>query len=325
MKTAVLLSNMGGPDSLEAVEPYLTHIFLDPDIIDLPMPGMLRKRFARWLAHKRAPESTEIYRQIGGRTPLLEITKQQATLLENSLNAIKPDQFSVFVAMRYWHPFLEDVLREIVAQGITRLILVSLYPFYTRATTQYLAKLPESLTAAGAFAENHLQIVDRFSDHPAFLQAMAQQIKDALSAHPNMGFNDLLFSAHSIPLRDIKKGDPYRDEIEAAVSALKPLLPEDLRLHLSYQSKIGPVKWLAPATPDKIGELAAQGVRNLLVYPLGFVADNSETIYEIAILYGNLARALGIEHFVCIEALNANALFIDGLKEIILDRAGNLA
>jgi ferrochelatase len=322
MKVAVIISNMGGPDSLEAVEPYLYNIFSDPDIIDIPLPAPLRKRFVRWFAGKRAPKSVGIYRQIGDRSPLLDITQNQAQLLEAALNRNGTTDFRVFPAMRYWHPFVEVVWSEIVSGGFDKLVVLSMYPFYSSTTTGSLVNLVERLNRDSDFSRDDLLIIDRYGDHPAFINAMVEQIlrflvKEAIHDREHM---NVLCSVHSIPARRVKKGDPYRAEVERAVEAIQKRLPENVRLDLAFQSKIGPIKWLEPATPDKIDELAARGVRELVAYPLGFVADNSETLYEIGILYKNRALAKGIEHFYRIDALNTDALFIDALDQIVMEK-----
>ena len=322
MKVAVIISNMGGPDSLEAVGPYLYNIFSDPDIIDIPLPAPLRKRFVRWFAGKRAPKSIEIYRQIGGRSPLLDITQNQARLLEATLNRNGAMSFRVFPAMRYWHPFVEDVWSEIVSGGFDKLVVLSMYPFYSTTTAGSLVNLVERLNRDGDFSRENLLIIDRYGDHPAFINAVVEQILRALVTEDIQDRDQIhvLCSAHSIPVRRIKKGDPYRAEVERAVEAVRERLPDNVRLDLAFQSKIGPIKWLEPATPDKIDELAARGVKELVAYPLGFVADNSETLYEIGILYKNRALEKGIEHFYRIDALNTDELFIDALDQIVMEK-----
>jgi ferrochelatase len=322
MNVAVIISNMGGPDSLEDIEPYLYNIFIDPDIIDIPLPSPLRKRFVRWFARKRAPESTEIYRQIGDKSPLLEITRRQAQLLEASLNEEGTARFQVFPAMRYWHPLVEEVWSRIAAEGFDKLIVVSMYPFYSTTTTGSLLNLVARLNEKGDFGRDDLLFVDRYGDHPAFVNAMAEQILRALVKAEIRDRENihLLCSVHSIPERRVKKGDPYRTEVERCVEALRKRLPDNVKIHLSFQSKIGPIKWLEPATPNKIDELAQSGVTELVAYPLGFVADNSETLYEIGILYKNRAHDKGIEHFLRIDALNTDTLFIDALKQIIREK-----
>ena len=308
---------MGGPDSLDAVECYLYNIFMDPDIIDIPLPGFLRRKFIAWFAKKRAPESTEIYRKIGGKTPLTDITNQQAELLEKKLNVDDNPKFKVFVAMRYWYPFVEEVWKEVVEQDFKKLIIISLYPYYSTTTTGSLVSLINRLNADKTFADENITIIDRYGDHPLFIQAMVDQIKEELKDNR---YKDLMLSAHSIPMKRIKKGDPYRDEIEKSVTLMKDQLPDDLKVHLCYQSKVGPIEWLSPQTDATVVELAEQGIKNLLVYPLGFVADNSETIYEIGMLYKDLAEEKGITNFERIDSLNTNTVFIDVLTDLVLTR-----
>ena len=320
MKTAVITSNMGGPDSLEAVEPYLINIFSDPDIVDIPFPGFLRKRFARWLAEKRSPESREIYSKIGGKTPLTEITKHQAGLLEKALNHEDDGPYKVFPAMRYWHPFVEDVWQEINESDFSNIIVLSLYPFYSTTTTGSLEKLLYRLLPASRFEKDNIRIITRFGNYPGFIDAVVLQIKRIMIEEKNTPYKHLLLSPHSIPVKRIKNGDPYKAEIEEACKLISDRLPE-IEVHLAYQSKIGPVKWLSPSTPDKIAELAQKGVKDLLVYPLGFVADNSETIYEIGMLYKEFAYKMGIRNFKRIDALNTDEIFIRVMKEIILSRS----
>lgn len=309
---------MGGPDSLDAVEPYLKNIFNDPAIISIPLPNILRDKLAGWIAKKRVFESTEIYKKIGNKTPLTEISENQAALLEKLLNTTNSGPFSVFPAMRYWHPFVEDVWEKITADGYEKIVVLSLYPFYSFVTSGSLIDLVNDLQSKYDMPDDRVVSIDRFGNNQKFIAAIAEQINQALKENPD--FKDVLLSAHSIPMRSIKKGDPYRDEIERHVNRLQKLLPDDVYLHLAFQSKIGPVKWLGPSTPDKITELAEKGVNKLLACPLGFIADNSETIYEIGMLYKDFAEEKGIEHFIRIDSLNTNDLFIQALKEIVLEK-----
>jgi ferrochelatase len=317
MKTAVIISNMGGPHELDAVECYLYNIFMDPDIIDIPLPGFLKRHFVAWFAKKRAPESTEIYRKIGGKTPLTDITYKQAKLLETNLNKNGNYDFKVFVAMRYWYPFVEEIWGQVINKGYTQLIIVTLYPYYSTTTTGSLVSLINRLNAKQTFAAENITIIDRYGDHPLFIQAMVDQIKEELKDNR---FKDLLLSAHSIPMKRIKKGDSYRNEIEQSVELIKNQLPQDIKVHLCYQSKVGPIEWLNPQTDETLIKLAEQGVKDLLVYPLGFVADNSETIYEIGMLYKDLAEEKGIINFKRIDALNTDPVFIDALADLVLTR-----
>lgn len=318
MATAVLIANMGGPDSVESVLPYLENFFRDPAIIDIPLPGILRGRFARWLASRRAPKSASIYEKIGGKTPLTDITRKQAEHLEACLNASQSDEYHVFPAMRYWHPLIEDVWNDIVLGGFGKLIVLPLYPFYSYSTTGSLIDKVMRLNANNRFSKDNLKIIDRFGDHPAFNSAVAEQIKNAANKAGQRGEEKhVIMSAHSIPMRLIRKGDPYRSEIERSFESIREQMPADIILHLSYQSKLGPVKWLGPNTSEKIDELAGMGIKILFIYPFGFVAENSETIFEIGMLFKEQALAGGIRHFHRIDALNADESFIDALRRII--------
>ena len=314
---AVIICNMGGPDNLEAVKPYLTNIFQDPAILSYPVGQFLRNRLAAMLVKSRLEDSKDIYRLIGGKTPLLEITHQQAVALATRLNSKNKGSFTVIPAMRYWHPFIEDVWEKVAADAFDKIVFVSLYPFYSYTTSgSLLAKVADMKKMYKDTADKTVE-VDRFGNHPQFIEAIAGQINDALKSHP--GHKDVLLSAHSIPMRSIKKGDPYRDEIEQSVNRLKQQLPADINLYLAFQSKVGPVDWLGPATDDTIQELAQKGVKKLLVYPLGFVADNSETIYEIGMLYGDLAKEKGIADYIRIDSLNTDPIFVDTLTSLVLD------
>lgn len=313
MSTAILLINMGGPDSLESVHPYLKEIFLDPDLIQIPIRGKLREKLAEFLATKRAPKSRKIFQAIGGSSPLLSITQDQADRLQQRLQSNNPE-CSVFPAMRYWHPFIEEVWQRVHDEGFESVVIVSMYPFYSHSTTGSIVRLVEALQARQA--AQRLEIIDRFGDSDMFIEAMAEQIREATAkAHTEPPFHVLL-SAHSLPQRQIKKGDPYAKEILRAMDALQKKLSPDVQLHLSYQSKIGPVKWLGPSTEDKIQELSAT-LNELWVYPFGFVADNSETLYEIGQLYKESALENGLEFYHRIDALNDHDTFINALAMLI--------
>ncbi len=318
MRTAIIIANMGGPESLDSVEPYLKNIFNDPAIISIPLPASWRNKLATFIARKRQEESKQIYRKIGGKTPLTDITKLQAKSLETALNTNSEVNFNVFPAMRYWHPFIEDVWNKIGQQSFDHIIFISLYPFYSLATSGSLFELLKRIKKESqSNTTASLSCIDRFGNHPLFVKAIASQIQKALEQHPD--YKDVLLSAHSIPMRSINKGDPYFREIEETVSSIHKHIGGDTRFHLAFQSKVGPVKWLGPSTPDKIVELANSGVKNLLAYPLGFVADNSETVYEIGMLYKDLAYKNGIKGFIRIESLNSHPLFIEMLKRLVLD------
>ncbi len=320
MKIAILLANMGGPDSLEAVEPYLVEIFSDPDIIDIPLPKFLRNPLVHWLAKKRAPKSRQIYEKLGGKTPLLQITEQQAVALQQALNSDSENQYQVFPAMRYWHPFMEEVWQKIVKQDFDQILVLSMYPFYSSTTSGSIFNELQRLLKKYNTSPTRVQFIDRFGSHPLFVQSMVEILKENLEQKESNEPQHVLFSAHSIPMKRINQGDPYFEEVKQAVDALRLHFSEEqVKFYLSFQSKIGPVEWLSPSTEDKIEELALQGIKRLLVFPLGFVADNSETVYEIGMLYRDLAQEKGIEEYRRIEALNVRPSFIEALKQIVLE------
>lgn len=316
MPTAIVLCNMGGPDSPESVQPYLKQIFLDPDLIQIPIRGIFRRWFATLLASKRAPKSRRIFQAIGGSSPLLKITQDQAAKLQQRLQV--PDfDCRVFPAMRYWHPFIEDVWQRLHDESFNTAVVVSMYPFYSQSTTGSIVHLIEKLQRRQPL--RRLEIIDRLGDAELFIEAMSAQIREAVSAAQTDAPFHVLLSAHSLPLRQIKKGDPYKDEITNAINVLRQKLPMDIQLHLSYQSKIGPVQWLGPTTGDKIKELAV-AAQELWIYPFGFVADNSETLYEIGELYKNAADAAGVEFYHRINALNDHDVFIDALAMLVEEK-----
>ncbi len=307
-KTAVVLLQMGGPDSLDAVAPFLLNLFTDREIIKIG-PALLQPFIARRIVKRRTPHVVENYRQIGGRSPLRELTEAQGAALEKVLG---PD-YRCFVAMRYWKPFTAEALDAIKLEGISRVVALSLYPHYSRATSG------SSINEFNrVFGTSGLQtsVVDRFYDHPLYIAALAEKIEAGLAGFPDRGSVDLLFSAHSLPQSFIDEGDPYLDHITATVRLVMAKLGS-VRHHLAFQSRAGPVKWLEPSTDEKLKELAAGGCRHLLMVPLSFVSDHIETLHEIDIEYGHLARELGITDFRRMASLNDSPTFIACLAELV--------
>jgi ferrochelatase len=309
-KTAVLLLQMGGPDSLDAVEPFLLNLFSDRDIIRLG-PAVLQPVLARWIARRRAPKVEARYEKIGGRSPILELTRAQARALEEELG----NGFRCFPAMRYSRPSTIDALAAAKKEGISRLAALPLYPQYSRATTgSSYNELQRVLTLSSV--NFHLSRIESYYDHPVYIDALARTVEQGLSAFPAGEVVTLLFSAHSLPLSFIEGGDPYLSQVEETVRLLAGRFPE-LPHRLAFQSKEGPVKWLEPATGDTIARLAGEGVRNLLVVPVSFVCDHMETLYEIDITYAELAREKGIKRFRRAPSLNDSPLFIRCLADLI--------
>ena len=290
----VVLMNMGGPDSEAAVAPFLTNLFLDPEILPLPLPGPLRSFVARRIAAKRAPKVIPRYRLLGGKSPQRELTERQAHALEVRLNADAGERWRVLVAMRYWHPFTEEALEEAAALHPARLVALSLYPHYSRAVGgSSIGELHRALRRRPLGCQ--VSVVDQFFRHPLFLQAHAERIKAALAQFPDGGRDAfVLFSAHNLPEKLIRQGDPYLDQVRATVDGLLPAIG-GRPWRLAFQSRSGPVKWLAPEVAETLRALAAEGRKQVLMAPLSFVSDQIETLHEIDMVYAEEARAAGVE------------------------------
>jgi len=317
----IVLLNLGGPDALQAVRPFLYNLFSDRKIIKLG-PPFCQKPLARFISGLRSGKTEEMYRRIGGKSPIRDISEAQAGALEKALNTsqVTPRislSFKVYVGMRYWHPFIGDTVKRMYEAGIRAVLAVSLYPHYSLATTG---------SALGMFEEtiSRYQVesssVCSWHDHPLYIEALAESIREGMACFDGGGV-DVLFSAHSLPLSIVESGDPYPSQIKGTIDAVVKKI--DVRWHLSYQSKSGPVRWLEPSTDDKIRELAKKGVKKLLVVPISFVSDHIETLYEIDILYKELAEALGMK-LIRAESLNTTPLFIDTLEDIVIHKVKEL-
>jgi ferrochelatase len=337
----VILLNLGGPDSLRAVRPFLFNLFSDRDIIRLG-PSFLQKPLAWMISAFRSGKTKEMYRQIGGKSPILDITMSQAGALEKALNqrsAVSGRQsasqslldkegqgelFKVYVGMRYWHPFMKDTVNEIIRDGARRLIVLSLYPHYSKATTGSSIADFDRVISKLRTPDSGLQIryIDRWYDFPAYIDALAELAAQGISEFRDSD-SDILYSAHSLPESFIHEGDPYLDHIKATIELVNRRLSEGpynmkrLKWHLSFQSKSGPVKWLEPATEEMIKNLAHRGCKNLFVVPISFVSDHIETLYEIDILYRKLAEKHGMILKRC-RALNTSENFILAMKQLVM-------
>lgn len=309
-KTAVILLQMGGPDSLESVEPFLYNLFSDREIIKIG-PAFLQPFIARMIVKRRAPKSAANYRQIGGKSPLRELTEQQASALEAELG----DSYRCFVAMRYWHPFADEALAAIQKQGIKRIVALSLYPHYSRATSGSSFNDLERCLKKASF-RFEVSSVRQFFDHPLYIKALAEKIENALASFQERSAVQLFFSAHSLPQSFIAEGDPYLDQIQETVRLVMEQFA-GISHHLAFQSRAGPVKWLEPSTGDKLKEIAAARHSDVLMIPLSFVSDHIETLHEIDIEYREIAHKLGITNFRRMESLNSSPLFIDCLADLV--------
>lgn len=305
--TGVLFLNLGGPDSQEAVRPFLYNLFSDRQIIKLGPRPSFQKPIAWLISSLRAGKTRKAYGLIGGASPILGITRAQARALEKEL--APHGSFRVYIGMKYWHPFIEDTVAQAQADGVKELVALSLYPQYSEATTGAAEYTLKEVMRKYPIRYN---CIPPWYDHPLYIEALAATISEALKEAPGA---EVLFSAHSLPAKLIAGGDPYADQIIATIKAVGKKL--DIRWHLGYQSRSGPVRWLEPSTDDVIRRLAAEGVKDAVVVPISFVSDHIETLYEIDILYKQEAARLGLRLHRA-SSLNEHPLFISALKDLVL-------
>jgi ferrochelatase len=329
-RVGIVLFQLGGPDSLEAVEPFLLNLFLDPDIIPLGPFGLVRRPIAKLISSRRSIPVAGKYGQIGGRSPIGALTERQRARL---VEAVSPYIDAVAVtAMRYWHPFTAeavDTLRE--AGALDEIVLLPLYPHYSYATT--LSSLKEWRRVAdqakwGPLAGKLMErTINNFHDHPLYIQALVQRIGSVLRQFPDSSRIHLVFSAHGLPMSLVEKGDPYPKQIEETVHLICGLGAKQHlgwpRTHLlCYQSRVGPSKWLQPPLTGTIERLAHEGVKEMLVVPISFVTEHIETLHEINIEAREEAMKLGVETFRMMPAVGDSPLFIAALKDLVLRAVG---
>lgn len=315
-RTAVVLFNLGGPDSLAAVRPFLYNLFSDPNIFNFPLGFLTQKPLAWLIARRRAPEASKGYAALGGRSPLLENTERQAQALAQAL--APHGTFEVFIAMRYWHPLTSATVAALKRRGHERVVLLPLYPQYSRTTTG--SSFKEFLREC---RRQHYRprytLIRQWHDQPDYLDAIVETLKHeaAQFPEPEPARIEVLFSAHGLPRKVVEQGDPYEEQVRATYEAVKARLGWP-HTTLCYQSRVGPLEWLRPYTDDVIRAKAAAGTKQILVYPIAFVSDHIETRYELGVTYAELARGLGIPHYRVVPALNAHPRLIEGLKKLIL-------
>lgn len=310
MRRAVVLFNLGGPDSPEAIRPFLLNLFNDPDII--PLPAVLRwlqPSLARYIVSKRLPRVTKYYETMGGHSPLRRLTEEQAEALEAALSEAGMPM-PVVVAMRYWHPTTEEAIARLAELKVDEVILLPLYPQYSVATTgSSLGHFREALAKSGLSVRQ--RVVDDYHTDARYIEAIAKTVTEALDrTGPDAC---VLFSAHGLPESLIRKGDPYQRQIERTRELVIETMGFTGRHMLSYQSRTGPVKWIGPYTDQALVQLAAEGVKKLVMVPLGFVSDHLETLYEMDRMYRDQALSLGFEQFERARSLNADPAFIQSL------------
>lgn len=314
MKKAIILFNLGGPNSIEAVEPFLFNLFNDPAIISLP--GILRYPLAKLISKRRAPIAKAIYEEMGGKSPILEETATQANAIEKSLEK-EDDHYKCFIVMRCWHPRAEDVIKNVKAFNPEQIILLPLYPQYSNATSG--SSIKEWLEISRKANLNiETKIICCYPTEKDFILSYATLIKEKIDIN-NLAETTLIFSAHGLPENKIKQGDPYQWQVEHTVNELvKKLSIKNLNYILSYQSRVGPLKWIGPSTDIVIKEEAKKN-KIIIVVPVAFVSEHSETLVELDIEYKKLAKENGSKDYLRVPAVTANHDFINSLKSCILE------
>ncbi len=315
----VLLLNLGGPDQLEDVGPFLFNLFVDPEIIRLPFTW-LQRPLAWFISTRRIKKSQENYRQIGGGSPLRRITEAQAQALQEQLQQ-KGQEARIYVGMRYWHPFTEEAIARIKRDRIDRLVILPLYPQFSISTSGSSFRLLERLWLEDPKLDRiEYTVIPSWYKQPGYLQSMAQLIAQELDQFSNPDQVHLFFSAHGVPRSYVDEaGDPYQQEIEECTALIMQTLNRANPHTLAYQSRVGPVEWLQPYTEDAIKELGAQGVEDLLVVPISFVSEHIETLQEIDIEYRELAEHSGIHNFRRVPALNTDPVFVEAMADLVID------
>ncbi len=322
-RIAVVLFNLGAPDKLSAVRPFLFNLFKDPAILNLP--GFFRVPLAALLSRRRTKTATEIYAHMGGGSPLLPNTKAQAQALEAALNRSAKSQeksgehFGVFIVMRYWHPFAAETIDHIKKFSPTKIVLLPLYPQFSAATTGSSFRDWQRMAR-----KKNLNAIQRavccWPENDGFIAAIAELTAQALTKlSPNHPPPRLLFSAHGLPKRAVERGDPYALHVmRTAGAVMQRLNRPDLEWRVTYQSRVGPLEWLRPYTDDEI-RAAGQERRPVIVVPIAFVSEHSETLVELDRDYRQLAEASGVPQYLRVPAVGTSSLFIDGLAGLVRD------
>lgn len=316
-RVGVVLFQLGGPDTPQAIEPFLFNLFCDPDIIDFPFARIGRKPLAKLISTTRAKKVQHHYSAIGGASPIRRFTEQQAHALQNRLRADGIDAHC-FVAMRYWHPFTAEAVEQLRAANCNEVVLLPLYPQYSSTTTG------SSLNEWHRLFRHQLpvQAVEPFYRHPLYLDALVEKIDEALARFPESGCPEIVFSAHSVPVSVVEKGDPYQPQIEETVELVMRRGGWCNRHRLCYQSKVGASRWLQPSLHRTIRDLAAERIRQVCVVPIAFVSDHVETLGEIDHEAREEAAELGIQQFEMTSGLNDSPTFIAALADLVVAAMG---
>jgi len=318
MKKAVILFNLGGPDKLENVEPFLFNLFNDPAILNIP--GIIRYFLAKFIAKRRTPIAKKIYEELGGSSPILKSTINQSEELEKKLNKKNnTDKYKCFVVMRCWHPRAKKVVQEVKSFNPEEIILLPLYPQFSASTSGSSIKEWEDICKINNY-KIKTSIICCYPTDDNFVKAHALEINKKINGLDNY---KLIFSAHGLPEKNIKKGDPYQWQVEQSVQEIvKYLNIKNLDWVLSYQSRVGPLKWIGPSTDNIIIENSKIG-KNLIIVPVAFVSEHSETLVELDIEYKKLALDNGCTNYIRVPALGVCDTFIESLSNLIINKDNN--
>lgn len=317
--TAIVMLNMGGPSTVSETHDFLKNLFSDGDLIPLPFQRVL----APLIARRRTPMIEQQYQDIGGGSPILRYTRLQGEGMVKLLDELHPATapHKAYVAFRYAKPLTEQTLKEMQADGVTRAIAFTQYPQYSCSTTgSSLNELYRRVALGSSSSNIEWSVIDRWGTHPGFVEAVAQNAQAALAKFPESKRNEtvLLFSAHSLPMSVVNRGDPYVLEVSATVNAVMDKLKHSNPYRLVWQSQVGPSAWMGMQTGEAIKGLARLGKKQVVIVPIAFTSDHIETLYEIDLEYAKEARELGIEIYRA-ESLNESPVFIRALADIVAE------
>ncbi|MBD1141296.1 ferrochelatase [Pelagibacterales bacterium SAG-MED39] len=318
MKKAVILFNLGGPDKLENVKPFLFNLFNDPAILNLP--SFLRYPLAKLISSRRAPIAKKIYQELGGSSPILKLTNNQSDALEKTLNADDgKNKYKCFVVMRCWHPRASNVINDVIDFNPEEVVLLPLYPQYSAATSGSSIKEWNEVCKKNNY-KTKTSTICCYPTEEYFIKSHVEEIKKKIK---NLENYKLIFSAHGLPEKNIKKGDPYQWQVEKSVeNIIDSLKIKNLDWILSYQSRVGPLKWIGPSTENVIIENSKLGKKIVLV-PIAFVSEHSETLVELDIEYKELADKNGCKEYSRVPALGTNSNFINSLSSLVINKEKN--
>jgi ferrochelatase len=319
-RVGVLLLNFGGPETLDDVKPFLYHLFADPGVLQLPF--IVREPLARLIATVRHKRSRGYYEKIGGGSPIRKITEQQGQALKTALEQ-QGHRVRIYIGMQCWHPFIKEAVGQIISDRLTHLVVFPLFPQFSVTTTgACLIKFDQQVKTRADWPVTKQEIIQQWHDHPLYIQSLAELIRDELKTFSPDAVTKvhLLFSAHSIPQKYVDRGDPYEEQTRRTVELIMDQLGWRNPYHLAFQSRLGPVQWLQPYTDRMIQQLGREGVDHVLAIPISFVSEHIETLYEIDLLYKEMARDAGISDFRRAPAPNIHPVFVQALAGLVQER-----